>query len=255
MQAQYGTRGGLAKTDVGVRKIAPTYGKTATLTHSSKAATTFVLESNAERFASQLLELEPNARSHRPQPYTVDLIDGALLRSPAQVATARSRHKARGEQSWVYTPDFSVLWSMGGETCVEVKLEGYTGDEAYSSKLQRAGQVLGNHGVEFRVLVIPKYWRHPLRTNLPLLYQAFKRKDLMPGEDVFVEVERLATLGAETLRDYCLALDMDMRMAPVLIAFGALDVDVLNEHLHFATPARPALGSLDHLSLFSRLAK
>lgn len=255
MQAQYGTRGGLAKADVGVRKVAPTFGKGATLTHSAKAAATFVVESLAERYASQLLELEPTARMHRAQPYTVDLLEGTLLRSASEVQAARARHKARGEQSSFYTPDFSVIWSMGGETCVEVKLEGYEGDADYASKLARAKHVLAGHGRDFKVLVIPQYWRHPLRTNLPLLHQALMRKDLMPGHELMLEVERLGRQGAETVRDYCTGLDMDARMVPVLIAFGALEVDVLNHHLRFTTPARPAQGSLDHLSLFSRLAQ
>jgi hypothetical protein len=255
MQAQYGTRGGLAKADVGVRKIAPTFGKTATLTHSAKASTTFVVESNAERYASQLLELDPSVRTHRAQPYTVDLIDGVLLRSASEVQAARVRRKSRGEQAWLYTPDFSVLWSMGGETSLEVKLEGFAGDEEYASKLVRAKQVLSGHGMDFKVLTIPKYWRHPLRTNLPLLHQALKRKDLMPGPDVMLEVERLARQGAENLRDYCEGLAVDARMVPVLIAFGALDVDVINEHLRFTTRARPADGALDHLHLFPRLAQ
>jgi len=250
----YGTRGGLATLDRGIRKIARTFGRTATLTHSEKAAATFVVESNAERLASQLLELEPNARSHAAQPFTIDLIDGALLKTAGEVAAARSRHTARGKQPWFYTPDFSVRWSIGGMSCVEVKLEGHTGDDAYASKLERARQVLGNHGIDFRVMVIPRYWCHPLRVNLPLLHQASKRKDLAPDDNVLAEVERLAASGATTLRDYCPAFGMDMRMAPVMVAFGVLDVDVCNEHFNFDTPARPAYGSLDHLSLLSRIA-
>lgn len=255
MQAQYGTRGGLAKADIGIRKVAPTFGKTATLTHSAKAAATFVVESNAERYASQLLELDPAVRVHRAQPYTVDLVEGVLLRSTSDVHAARAKRKVRGEQASLYTPDFSVIWSMGGETAVEVKLEGFAGDEEYAAKLARAKQVLSGHGMDFKVLVIPKYWRHPLRANLPLLHQALKRKDLMPAPDFMLEVERLSGYGAETLRDYCDGLRLDARMAPVLIAFGALDVDILNDHLRFTTRARPAQGALDHLSLFSRLAQ
>lgn len=255
MAQKFGVRAGLRKADRGIREVARTYGKAAFFTHAEKSTGTFVVESEAERLFSQLLTIDPSIRKFRSQPLTVDLVEGGLLRSPEEKRVARLRYKGGSTEPSFYTPDFLTESYRGTETIIEVKTEGHVGDDTYQSKLDQAAEVLWANGMEFMQVVIPSYWRHPLLTNGPLVYQALTRDDLRPGPEVLDQVDHLAECGAATLGAFCTGLGMDMRMAPVLIAFGALSVDLLGHELRSATPACPAHGGLDHLSLVGRLSK
>jgi hypothetical protein len=252
---KFGARPGLSKVDVGIRRLARTYGRAAFLTHSDKASGTMTVESESERLVSYLLSIDPSVRSYRPQPLTIDLRGGTLLRTPEEKQAARSSYKGSADGFSFYTPDFMVGWCEGSDTAIEVKTEGYSGDAAYQQKLLNAAEVLWTHGTRFLQLVVPSHHRHPLLTNGPLLYQAAGRTDLRPNRDVFDQVDRLADTGVTSLGGFCAGLMMDARMGPVLIAYGALKVDIFAHALHNGTPASPAHGSLDHLSVLGSLTK
>jgi hypothetical protein len=251
---KFGTRRGLKKIDTGIRKVAPTYGKNVFLTHSEKASGVVALESNAERLVAHLLCIDPGVRSFRPQPFTIDVWGGAILRTEEEKQAARLVYRGSEERPSFYTPDFLAGWHEGTETAFEVKAEDYQGDEAYNHKLRQASRVLWDHGIRFMHLVVPSYWRHPLLSSAPLLYQAAARKDLRPSSAVIARVEQLADEGVNTLGGFCKGVDMDARMGPVLIAFGVLRVDIMAHILRDDTPASPAYGDLSHLSLLERLA-
>jgi hypothetical protein len=251
----YGRRNGAVKAaDRGARKTAGTFGKPAHFTLPSKNDA-YVVESPAERLSTDAFALDPGVRRYRAQPYTVDLIDRVLLATAEAVKAAYAKHAAGGVAPAFYTPDFDLEWTLGTHSAVEVKLEGYTGDPLYEEKLRDVSEVLWLHAIELIEVVIPSYWRHPLWFNLPLLHQATLRRDLAPTQDVLARVEILAAAGANTLQEYCSGLGFDNRMAPVLIAHGALDVDVLQHALLNTTPAKPAMGSLEHLGFVRRLAR
>jgi hypothetical protein len=251
----YGRRGARVKSlDAGARKVAPTFGKEVHLTLGSKQASA-VVESRGERAATDAFALDPDVRRSKAQAYTVDLVDRVLLRSEDERRAAYAKHKMEGTEICLYTPDFDVEWTLGTHSAAEVKVEGYTGDALYQERLRDAGNVLWTHGIELLQLVIPSYWCHPLLSNLPLLHQAKLRSDLAPSGETLEKIERLADAGAKTLRDYCAGLGFDNRMGAVLIAFGALEADILLHKLLNSTPVRPAFGSLDHLRLVRRLAQ
>jgi hypothetical protein len=252
---RYGSRLGLKKVDRGIRKVAPTFGRPAHLTHADKADGGMALESPSERLVSQLLGLDPSVRRFQAQPFTVDVGEGALLHTAEEKTRARKRDKTRGERSSFYTPDFLVTWSLGATTAIEVKTQGWEGSEAYQHKLSRVSTVLREHHVDFACLVVPSWWRHPLLTNAPLLHQASKRRDLRPDAAVMESAEVLAANGACTLGEFCAGLGVDSRMAPVLIVFGVLKVDLVAQHLRGDTPAALAYGDLDHLSVVDALAQ
>ncbi len=249
----YGARRGLKRADIGVRAVASTFGKAAFITGNAKSGGMVVLESAAERLTAQLLYIDPNVRSIRAQPLTVDLVDGVVLYTPEQKKAARARHKASDRASCFYTPDLLAQSRLGVDQVIEVKSAMYCGDESYQLKLQTAKNILWRHGMEFVQIVIPGYWRHPLLSNVPLLYQAAMRQDLVPGPDVLEQIDSIAQQGARTLGDYCIGLGVDMNTAPVLISFGALSVDIVEHHIRALTPAIPAYGCLDNLSVMGRL--
>jgi hypothetical protein len=251
---QYGSRGRRNNVDSGIRRVSPTFGKQLLLTSSEKSGGEVALDGIAERFVSHALELDPDAREVRPQPMTVDLTDGRILRTPQEKAEARARHKARGSEPVFYTPDFGLTWARV-PTALEVSLEGYESSGQKAEKLPRAKQALSAWAIELVHVVVPSYWRHPLLTNIPSLRQASRRKDLCPAPEVADQVGTLAAEGARTLGDYCRGLDLDSRLTPVLVANGVLSVDVTKYELCFGSPAEPAFGSLDHLQVLRRLAK
>jgi hypothetical protein len=253
--ARFSPRPGLKKLDCGIRQTSPTYGRPEFLTHAFKAGGGLAVESASERLFAQLLGLDPRVRSFEPQPLTVDLLHGTLLSSTEEKARARKRDRVRGEPSIFYTPDFMLRWSSGSQTAVEVKTEGWEGDEQYQKTLCRVRESLRGHGIGFSCVVIPASWRHPLLTNVPLLHQAARRPDLLPDPMLLERAEGVANNGASTLGEFCSGLGLEMRMGPVLVVFGVL-ATVVQAHLFKSdTPASLAYGNLDHLCVWDALAQ
>ncbi len=254
MNKTYGKRPSLSAVDTGARRVASTYGKESFLTYGTKSQGLIVVEQDAERLTAHMLALDPEVVSVLTQPFTVDTERGTVLRTEEQRREAWAAHRGKKGMRF-YTPDFLVWMSGGVERVLEVKLDGYLGDERYQQKLERAELILWNHGYEFARLVVPKSAKHPLRTNVPLLHQASLRVDLRPESDVCNEVERLANQGASTVADFCAGLGMSPNMTPVLLAFGALRMDLHAHQIRGNAPAEPAFGSLDHLQMLWSLAR
>lgn len=253
MSKVYGKRPGMSGVDTGARRVASTYGKESFLTHGKKSGGLMVVEQEAERLAAHMLTLDPEVVEVWTQPFMVDLVNGTVLRSADERREAWAQQRGK-KGARFYTPDFLVRLSGGIERAVEVKLEGYLGDERYQQKLEHAERVLWANGYEFARPVVPRSSKHPLRTNVPLLHQASLHDDLMPGPEVCEEVARLANQGAITLADYCAGLGMSANMTPVLLAFGALRMDLHAHPIRGSAPAEPAFGSLDHLQLLWSLS-
>lgn len=251
----YGSRGGLKAFDCGSRNVSHAYGKETVLTHSLKADGGFALECDSERLAAHIFNLDPGVGSYSPQPFAVELTMGNLARSAEEKDELRTRAKRHGSQALFYTPDFMLRWTCGVQAAVEVKLDRFPGDEQYQRKLRLAGNILHRHGVEFLQLVIPSNWRHPLRTNLPLLHQANMRRDIWPQPGIGERIQELHEAGAKTMGDYLGGLGLDARMSPFLLVSGHLEANVVDHALSFATPACPAFGDLSHLQLVERVAR
>lgn len=245
--SHYKARPGLKSADKGVRRVASTFGKTALITHGTKAAGLHAVEGHPERLVSNLLSLDPRVSGFRPQPMTVDVLDGRLLQSADDRRLARARHKERGTSPVFYTPDFSSEWVQRPSCVIEAKSDQFLGDSEYEEKLSAARTVLWSHGLDFMKVVLPGDEMHPLHVNVSLLYQASLRTDLRPTGAVGEQACELAHSGVSTLGGFCRGLGMDMRMAAVLIVFGFLSVAVTKHVLKGDTPAVPAHGALDHL--------
>lgn len=248
MHKQYGKRPGLSEVDTGARRVAPSYGKESFLTFGRKSQGLMVVEQDAERLTSHMLGLDPSVVRYQAQPFVVDLVSHAILRTQEQRQQAKARHKGKPGPIF-FTPDFLVQLCSRIQRVVEVKLDGYLGDEDYQQKLQLAKAVLWDHGYEFTRVVVPISPKHPLRLNVPLLHQAALRKDLRPQPEVYSEVEQLALQGASTVAEFCAGLSVSPSMAPVLLAYGALSMDLHAHQIRGNAPAEPAYGSLDHLQM------
>lgn len=251
----YGKRGGLKAFDRGSRTVSHAFGKPAFLTHGAKTNGGIALESDSERLATHMLNLDPEVESYRAQHLAVELTSGSLAYSAEEKDELRARAKRSGGKAVFYTPDFIVAWVGGVKAAIEVKLDRFPGDAEYQRKLQIAQNVLFVHGFEFLQLVLPSDSRHALNVNLPLLHQAHMRRDLWPSPEIAEAILALHAEGATSMGDYLNGLELDARMSPFLLVAGFLETDVAEHGLRFTTPAQPAQGDLSHLQLVRRFAQ
>lgn len=250
----YGSRGRIGGADSGIRRVAPTFGKVLHLTSSHKAAGRMAVESEAERIVSHLLTVDPRIRRFAPQPFTVDLVDGRILRTAEEVAQARQKHRKRA--GWrFYTPDFEFQQETNPRAVTEVKLEGFEGDTEYESALGRAREVLDAAGYSFSRMVVPADAKHPLRANLQLLRMAGVRTDLRPDEQLLARIEEVCAHGPVALDEFCKALCVPPGLVPVLLICGAVRGDVARQRICGPMRLEAAYGDLSHLHLFETLVR
>ena len=244
----YGSRGRLAGADTGVRRVAPTFGKVRLLTYSEKASGQMAVASDSERLVAHMLTLDPRVKRFKTQPLTVDLIDRRVLRTPEQVAEARTRHKDR-EGPKFYTPDFEVDWYGFSRSLIEVKLEGYIGDQKYELALNTGAEILEAIGYRFSKVVIPANPKHPLRSNVPLLKQAASRLDLWPSRETIQAIEAICEDRHVYLDKLCRELAISPNLVPALLVSGAVSADVARHAINGKMELEPAFGDLTHLQL------
>ncbi len=259
MSTSYGSRGSLRGLDSGVRRVAPSFGKRLHLTYSQKAEGTVAVESDSERYVSHLLTVDPEVSSFATQPFTVDLIERRILRTTAAVEAARARYKGVNGQKF-YTPDFGVQWCRMGRwghdvTAIEVKLEGYEGDNKDLQRMALGRNVIEANGMEFLRIVWPKSQSHPLRANLPLLMKAKRREDLWPDADTVAAVEGAFKRGVTTVRELCDALSLSPNVIPSFFVSGLLSANLGQEVIRGAMKIEPAYGDLGFLSLLREVAQ
>ena len=250
----YGTRGRLSGADSGIRRVAPSFGKVLHLTSSDKAGDRFAVESDAERLVSHLLTVDPRVRRFEPQPFTVDLVDGRILRSREAVAEARHKHRQR--TGWrFYTPDFGFEHAAMPRAAAEVKLEGYEGDADYQAALGRAEEVLDAAGYRFARMVVPADAKHPLRANLQLLKMAKRRPDLQPDAQQQQRIEAACGHEAVTLSALCSVLSIAPGAVPAWLMCGAVRSDVVRQPICGSMMLEAAFGDLSHLHLLEELMR
>lgn len=247
---RYGSRGHAGGADVGVRRVAPTFGKALHLTWSHKAGGRIGVESGAERLTAHMLTLDPRVRRFDTQPFTVDLIDGRLLRTPDEVKAARSKHRDRAGNRF-YTPDFGVEWYDDPRSAVEVKLEGHEGAGDYAI----AQDILKAYGYRFQRVVIPGNPRHPLHSNVPLVRQAAMRTSLWPSSALLQRIQLVFDGGPLPLGEACPALGISHNLVPVLLASGAIAADLHAQHIYAAMPLQRGDGDLGHLMLIEKVLR
>jgi len=250
---KYNSRPGMKKIDIGVRKVAPTYGLAALVTHVGKGGGTLLFDNPAEQLVARLLGLDPRVRHFQRQPFTVDLVERRLLRTSEERDVARQQYAGRPGPS-LYTPDFNVEHEGRRFIAVEVKLEGFPGQDADSERMRQAADVLKHYGHEFLRVAVPADLAHPIRANTGLMHQAALRKDVQPAADVVERIERLADGGARTVADFIIGLGISVDYLPSLVVHGVLSMDLITHRMEGRSPAEAAYGSLQHLELLDRLA-
>ena len=250
----YGKRRSLSSIDTGIRPVSPTYGRRAFLSYSQHSQATFASESQAERLVACMLDIDPDVASYRHQELSVDLFERRLLHSKAERKAVLQKYNELGRQGAIYTPDFLIHQSQRASTVLEVKLEGFEGDTRYKQKLAEARCVLNSHGYDFRTLVFPIGWNHPLRHNVPLLHgSACLRNWRLNGEQLSI-LKRLCGDEGATLREICAVLEISASYIPALVQQGVLQMDWALQRFNADTQLHWAAGDLEHMSVWRSLA-
>ena len=250
----YGRRGRLNAANTGIRHTASTYGKAKFGTYSEKASGHLNVESDAERFVAHLLTIDPRVRAFQPQPFCVDLIDRRLLFTREAVGKACFKH-CDVDGPKFYTADFSVDWLDGLHHAVEVKAEGFEGDEVYWDKVARARPVLAANGYPLRTLVLPANTAHPIRMNSRALKQAMHQVQTYLTAELVARVERRCEGGPVSVRNLCTDLQLSPGLIPVLLVGGVLTGDLAHHAICGTLDLSLAYGDLGHLCLLEGVEK
>lgn len=250
----FGSRGRSTLADASVRSVAPTFGKVRFLTYSEKASGRMAVESDSERLIAHMLTLDPRVQRFIPQPLTVDLVDRRLLRTRDAVTEAKAKHRTRSGAKF-YTPDFEAYWHGSSRSMIEVKVEGYSGDDEYERTLAHGAEVLMANGYRFATVVVPANPKHPLRSNLPLLRQAASRRDIWPTPDVVRAIETICNGAPILLGKLCGELGIVPNHVPALLVSGAVSAEVERQSINGAMLLQPAYGDLSHLELLEGLMR
>lgn len=250
----YGRRGRLNSANTGIRHTASTYGKAKLGTYCEKADGHLIVESDAERFVAHLLAIDPRVKAFQPQPFRVDLIDQRLLFTQQAAREAWHKHRdVRGPK--FYTVDFSVDWQDGLRHAVEVKAEGYEGDDVYWEKVARARPILTANGYPLRTLVLPANTTHPVRMNSRVLKQAVHQVSNYLTNELVERVTCRCEEGPLPLRTLCADLALSPGLIPVLLVSGVLAGDLVRQTICGTLELSLAYGDLDHLCLLEGVEK
>jgi len=254
-RTRYGRRGSLGGADAGIRRVAPTFGNVLHLTSSGKAGGRIAVNSDAERLISQMMTIDPSITTFAPQPFTVDLVDKRVLRTPEEVTDARQRHRGRQARRKFYTPDFSYQRGMQSRFALEVKLEGFEGGPEYDEVLLLAKEILESAAYQFQCAVVPADPRHPIRTNVALLKQAASRADLFPDPGLLDRIAELCAGGPVVLSDLCEQSGLSPSMVPVMLICGAVSASLSTERICGLMLLEAAGGDQSHLQLIGELIR
>ncbi|MFT0732890.1 hypothetical protein [Ralstonia wenshanensis] len=244
----YGRRGRQSAANTGIRQTASTYGKARFGTYSEKAGGHINVESDAERFVAQLLTIDPRVRAFQPQPFSVDLIDQRMLFTRDAVREAWHKHRDVPGAKF-YTVDFSVEWLDGLHHAVEVKFEGFEGDDVYWDKVARARPILDANGYPLRTLVFPSNTVHPVRMNSRVLKQAAHQVGTHLTDELIERVTLRCEDGPVSVRALCSDLALSPGLIPVLLVSGVLTGDLTRHTICGALELSLAYGDLTHLCL------
>lgn len=245
----YGHRGRLRTIETGIRLVAPTYGRARIRTSSAKTGDILV-DSQAERFITHLVAIDPCVNSCKPQPFTVDLVTRQLLTDPMQRLAAKSKYSKRKGSS-LYTPDFCIHWSGARRTALEIKTSAFPGDAEYQKKLALAAEVLSAYGYELATVTLSEHM-YPLKANLQLLQQAQRTPAISLSTEQHDALSQLKNENL-TLGDFCTHLGCPLHDAPRLLLQAVIGMNLFAYPMRADTPTYLTHGDMTHLCLMQEV--
>ncbi len=233
----------------GVRVLGMASGRQACLYLSEKVGGIAALEAPMERTVCQLGDLDPRVKTIRAQPFTVDVVSGALFHTREELLAGRKSREKNEVKQREYTPDFAFTLVDGRRLAVEAKHAQHMGSEDYWEKVTKAERILRTHGWDFLTITMDHEPDLPLVQNAELL-TAFSRSyrgELSPAQ---VDIaEQMLNGGPRELREVCQYLSLNLREAPVLILSGLVSTDLRAIRLGARSQIKLAKGDLSHVQL------
>jgi hypothetical protein len=147
-----------------------------------------------------------------------------------------------------------VDWICLPRSAIEVKLEGFEGDEEYQAKLNLGASILNDHGFRFSTVVFPRNQRHPFYSSLVLLKQAAGRPDLWPDAELAQRILEVCSQETVSLKELCWRLNVSPSLVPAMLVSGCVSANLATQHLCGTMQLSSALGDLSHLQLLEGLA-
>lgn len=247
-------QGPSAVVQQGSRKLGGVGGRAAVLHYSRKAEGTIALESVAERALVQIADIDPRVRGIKAQPFTVDVVTGALYYTKEELKQARQGRQRAEARIRDYTPDLSLDIVTGHTVIVEAKderfLEAEEADE-YWKKIERARSILLQRGYDFQLVPTNAKLNHPLFANAAILSAFANQSSNTPYSEQLEAVERLfQEVPAPTLRDVLKVTSTSLREAPMWFLSGVISADLKSVAIGINTLVTAAFGDLGHLQLF-----
>lgn len=235
----------------GTRILGRMSGRASHLYQSSKAGGVIALESPAEKTIAQLADIDPRVVSLRAQPFTIDVLTGAIYRDRDSLLAARKLRDKTEVKIREYTPDFLLETIAGRSVVVEVKYEKYLGDDTYWEKLQKAKNILQQNGYEFTVIALESNVGLPIVHNAGLLTAFLANYVGNLSLDQISTVEEQLNHGPRPLGELCNAIGISLRESPVLILRGIAKLDLSHSRLQAESQVIRSYGELAHLELLS----
>lgn len=241
-------RGPFSDVEQGVRHLGAIGGRYTYFYDSLKAGGVIAVESRLERLNAQLADLDPNVRTIRAQPITIDVETGKVFSSRAELNAAREQRKSGKAGERYYTSDFAfgVAWR---DVYVEAKDERYFGGEKYWAKVNRAADILRTSGHGFAVVCFPRTELEAIEWNASVLtcYRHARLPRLAPREQELA-ASYLAH-GERPLGEVLLRCGLSNRHSPALFLEGVVQADLRRGRISSNLLVSAAGGDLSALAL------
>lgn len=233
----------------GTRVLGRMSGKASLLYASAKAGGILAVESPSEKTVAQLADLDPRVVRLKGQPFTIDVFTGAIYQCRDSLVYGRAARLKGEVKVREYTPDFLLETIMGRSIVVEVKLEGFLGDEAYYEKLDKAKRILRLNGYDFLVVVRNRDPKDALTQNADLLTAFSQNYTGTPSSEVIEKGDDFLQQGPCRLGDVCQIMGLSLREAPFLVLRGVVETDLTLTRIGASSCVIRGFGNLNHLEV------
>ncbi|WP_431476388.1 hypothetical protein [Massilia eburnea] len=242
-------RGFPSSVEQGSRILGQTGGRPAQMYLCEKAHGICPAESPLEKTIGQLAGLDPYVLSNAPQPFTIDVVSGELLRTPEERKLHRMTRDRSDARQREYTPDFCFNLIDGRRIVVEVKDPRFPCKEEYWRKVEKAKELLRARGYHFQVISMVYAPSAPLVHNADLLaaFQRNFKKTITQSQLSAIETglgDAVSSLG-----HVAQLAGLSLREAPALVLHGVVAADISIAPLGASTPVWLAHGDLEHLAV------
>lgn len=235
----------------GVRLLGNVSGRVALVYWCHKAGGLIPLESPAEKTVAQLADLDPRVIRVKAQPFTVDVLTGAIFHSREELLVGRKGREKNEVKMREYTPDLLLHTVDARTVAVEVKHEQFMGPDEYWQKVEQAKKILRSNGYEFIVVTLDHEPNLPVAQNSDLLTSFTRnyRGVLTPTQ--IDTAEKILELCPQELGTVCKEISISLRDSPVLILSGIVSMNLTATRINAASLVTRSYGDLAHLAILT----